>query len=204
MSADATRTRAPELAAACVSLEVRRARAGDGGAFSRLLEAARPSVRAIVLAVLRDPELGRDAEQDVYAAAWLKLSQLRTAERFFHWIRRIAHNQAVLTLRAQIRERARQDTGEPELEATAADQAPSALDRLVAAEASEALRAAVAALPQASRDVILRHYRDGRPLRQVAELLDIREDAARQRAARARAALRRTLEGQRAGARGDA
>jgi RNA polymerase sigma factor (sigma-70 family) len=194
----------PELAAARVSSEVRRARAGDEVAFSRLLDAARPSVRAIVLAVLRDPELGHDVEQEVYAAAWLKLSQLRAAERFFHWIRRIARNHAVVALRAQLRERAHRVEEGARLVATWADQAPSVLDRLVAAEEHEALRAAVAALPPTNREAVLLRYRDGRPTPQVAELLDIREDAVRQRLARARAALRRVLGEQRAGARGGA
>jgi RNA polymerase sigma-70 factor (ECF subfamily) len=141
--------------------------------------------------VLRDPELGRDAEQEVYATAWLKLSQLRVAERFLHWIRRIARNQAVRSLRIRVRERAQ--VGLDAALATYADASPFPLDRLVDAETRAALYAAVASLPPTSREVILLHYRDGRPLDQVAEHLGIRTDAVRQRLSRARTALRRAL-----------
>jgi len=174
-----------------ITRDVCRARAGDQTAFVRLVDAARPSVRAIVMRVLRDPELGRDVEQDVYATAWLNLSQLCVAERFFHWIRRIARNLAVRSLRVRVRERA-----QVELDvalATHADASPFPLDRLIDSETRAALYAAVASLPPTSREVILMHYRDGRPVDQVAEQLGVRADAVRQRLSRARAALRRAL-----------
>src|SRR5690606_24975753 len=65
-----------------------------------------------------------------------------------------------------------------------------ALDALVDSEEKRALREALDALPSSAREVLVLYYREGRSVRQTAELLGIGEDAVKQRLARARSRVR--------------
>lgn len=175
---------APDVAAAA---------GGDHRAFARLVDATRNTVTAITLAVLHDAELSRDVAQDVYLHVWRDLRRLREPASFLPWLRQLARNRAHQALRAHVRGRRRTEGDAEAILAAAADPRPDALERLVHAEERRALAEAVAALPEAVREVVLLYYREGRSAAQVAALLDLTEAAVRQRLSRARGSLRATL-----------
>ncbi|HXE58789.1 MAG TPA: sigma-70 family RNA polymerase sigma factor [Gemmatimonadales bacterium] len=176
---------APDVAAAA---------RGDGRAFARLVEATKNTVASIAFAIVRDAELSHEVAQDVYLAAWRELPRLREATSFLPWLRQTTRNRAHHLLRSDVRRRRRIEAGRTDaLLAAAADPAPDALARLMAEEERRAVAEAIDALPDGTREVVILYYREGESVRQVAELLDLSEDAVKQRLSRARARLRASL-----------
>jgi hypothetical protein len=64
---------------------------------------------------------------------------------------------------------------------------------LLAEEERRLLAEAMGELPDETREVVALFYSEGRSVRQVADLLGMREDAVKQRLARARARLREAM-----------
>ncbi len=77
----------------------------------------------------------------------------------------IVHRRAVDAVRARSRQRARSGT----LEVDPADDAPSAVDRLVQSEDAGAVREAIDTLPEAQRRAVVLAYFDGMTYAEVAE-----------------------------------
>jgi len=174
--------------------DVRAAADGDRSAFHRLVDATRNMVASIAGAIVKDPTLAEDVAQDVYLAAWRDLPRLREETSFLPWLRQLTRNQAAIAVRGRSRRRDRIEVVDPDdLLAAAADPRPDAMDRLLETERREAVRAAVDALPEGSRDVVLLYYREGESVRQVAELLELSETAVKQRLHRARKKLGASL-----------
>jgi hypothetical protein len=73
------------------------------------------------------------------------------------------------------------------------DPQPGAGERLLAEEEKRLLAAAFEGLSDESREVVTLYYREGRSVRQVADLLGLREEAVKQRLSRARSRLRREM-----------
>ncbi|HEU4629803.1 MAG TPA: RNA polymerase sigma factor [Gemmatimonadaceae bacterium] len=169
------------------------ARAGDRAAFARLVDATSGVVCAIAVAVLGDPAESEDVAQDVYLAAWRALPALRNPASFLPWLRQLTRNRAHHALRTLVRRRRRSAADADALLAAAADPAPLAPDRMIAEEEGRLLAAALDALPDASREVVVLYYREGRSVRQVATLLGVGEEAVKQRLARARSRVREAL-----------
>jgi RNA polymerase sigma factor (sigma-70 family) len=173
--------------------DVAAARGGDHRAFARLVDATRNTVTSITLAILHDVEMSRDVAQEVYLLVWRDLRRLREPASFLPWLRQLTRNRAHQALRGRVRQRRRLAADADSLLAAAADPRPDALEHLVSAEERAALADAVAALPAAVREVVLLYYREGRSAAQVAALLDLSEEAVRQRLSRARKHLRTML-----------
>jgi RNA polymerase sigma factor (sigma-70 family) len=157
------------------------------------VDATRNTVTSIALAILHDVELSRDVAQEVYLLVWRDLRRLREPASFLPWLRQLTRNRAHQALRGRARQRRRLAADADRLLAAATDPCPDALERLVSAEERAALADAVAALPAVVREVVLLYYREGRSAAQVAALLDLSEEAVRQRLSRARKHLRTVL-----------
>ncbi len=174
--------------------DVRAAAAGDRNAFRQLVEATHVTVASIAGAIVNDPTLAEDVAQEVYVAAWRELPKLKEATSFLPWIRQVTRNRARMALRGRGRRRDRVKIMDPDdLLAVAADPQPDAMERLLERERREAVQAAVDALPDGSREVVLLYYREGESVRHVAELLDLSETAVKQRLYRARKYLESSL-----------
>jgi len=184
-SLDLTQTLEPHVLAAA---------GGDREAFSQLVDATGNLVCSIALAILRDVETSRDVAQDVFLAAWENLRKLRNPASFLPWLRQMTRNRAHHALRSKVRlRRIVSDQEADDLLAAAVDARPHAGERLLAAEEQAMLAAAVDELPDEAREVVTLYYREGRSVRQVADLLGMREDAVKQRLSRARARLRQAM-----------
>jgi len=171
---------------------VRAAAAGDRNAFRQLVEATHVTVASIAGAIVNDPTLAEDVAQEVYVAAWRELPKLKEATSFLPWIRQVTRNRARMALRG--RRRGRVKIMDPDdLLAVAADPQPDAMERLLERERRETVQAAVDALPDGSREVVLLYYREDESVRHVAELLDLSETAVKQRLYRARKYLESSL-----------
>lgn len=176
-----------------IAPDVTAAAAGDQQAFERLVDITRNTVTSITMAILRDIELSRDVAQEVYLMVWRELRKLRDPTSFLPWLRQLTRNRAHQALRTRVRRHRRIGTAGDDILAAAADPRPDMLRALVADEERAALAAAIDDLPAASREVIVLYYREGQSAKQVAALLDLSEDAVKQRLSRGRARLRAAL-----------
>ena len=109
-----------------------------------------------------DVQLAEDAAQEAFIRAWQKLPGYQPRSPFRNWLYRIATNVALDTLR---RERETVDLDDVPLQNPHAGP-ESAVEN---AEQAELVRAAVLALPPASRAVLVLREYEGLSYRQIAE-----------------------------------
>ena len=181
-----------ETTAAMESI-VRASQAGDREAFTRLVESYKNVVASIVMAIVRDVEQSEDIAQEVFLAAWAGVAKLREPSSFLPWLRQLARNNANSALRVEIRNRNRRVGGADGQMESIPDLSPDAASVLVSAEERKVLFAALDDLSADAREIVTLYYREGRSVRQVADLLDLREATIKKRLERARAVLRQGM-----------
>ena len=161
-----------------------RARNGDLDAFETIVRARMDAVYRLTSAILGDEADARDAAQETFVLAWRELPRLREPEKFEAWLQRVAVNAARMTLRARGRRRVRE---------IPSSQVDSLAGRAAAAGGGVAdaarLDAALVTLPVGQRAILVLHHLDGRPLAELATILDIPVGTAKSRLFAARRAL---------------
>lgn len=150
-------------------------------AFAQLVEQWQHVVFARALASLRDVEEAKDAAQDTFTTAWLRLHQLRDVSVFPAWLKRIVASQCHRRLRRRRREPMPMD-------------APGSIETDVGHAGYQSLVArAVAALPQGERDVTVLFYFLGHTQEEIARLLHLKAGTVGKRLHSARLRIRRGL-----------
>ena len=165
-----------------------RARNGDLDAFETIVRARMDAVYRLTSAILGDEADARDAAQETFVLAWRELPRLREPDKFEAWLQRVAVNAARMTLRARGRRRVR-EIPSSQVDALAGRAATN--DDAVA-DASR-LDAALVMLPIDQRAILVLHHLDGRPLAELATILDIPVGTAKSRLFAARRALEAAL-----------
>jgi RNA polymerase sigma-70 factor (ECF subfamily) len=165
---------------------IRRAQHGDVAAFTELIEARIPAMVRTATAILGQEADARDAVQDALVAAWRSLPRLRDVAAFDVWLMRILVHRCRRGLRQSGAARVREIPGEA-LEALAAP------DAHAAAERRDALERAFDRLSVEHRAVLVLHHLDGRPVAEIASILELPVGTVKSRLFHARAALDRAL-----------
>ncbi len=188
-----------------------RSRAGDDSARGALLERHRGRLHRLVSLRL-DPRLaGRidpsDVVQEVLAEASARLDDYlrRPPLPFYPWLRQIAVDRLIEQHRRHVqagqrsigREVAEQSAAELAEQLVGHEDTPSAAARRK--ETQERVRAALAALSEQEREVVVLRYLEQLSSREVAAVLGISEAAAKKRALRALQRLRESLQGEESG-----
>lgn len=138
---------------------VRSVLAGDGGAFAALVDRHQRAALATCLAVLRDRQLAEDAVQDAFVAAYRSLRSLRDPATVGGWLLNIARNRAMRLARNRSRRlRVTAQMPPPETSVPAND----AMD--------DELLAALGALPDHERSVVVLRYFDGHAVADIAAI----------------------------------
>jgi RNA polymerase sigma-70 factor (ECF subfamily) len=172
--------------AAVQDLLVERARRGDRDAFSALVARVVDGCYSLAYAVLRDPELARDAVQAALLGAWRDLPDLREVERFDAWLHR-------LVVHACYAESRRERRWTAAVRAFPTEH-PSIPDAAISVADRDELERAFRRLPPEQRAVVaLRYYLD-LPLNEVAATLGIPAGTARSRLHHATRQLRAAVE----------
>ena len=161
-----------------------RARNGNLDAFETIVRARMDAVYRLTSAILGDEADASDAAQETFVLAWREMSQLREPEKFEAWLQRVAVNAARMTLRARGRRRVR-EIPSSQVDALAGR---AATDDDVGADAAR-LDAALVGLPVDQRAILVLHHLDGRPLAELATILEIPVGTAKSRLFAARRAL---------------
>lgn len=159
---------------------VERARRGDADAFDQLVRSQVEPLLRIATAVVLDRDAAEDVVQDSLVRAWQHLPELRAADAFDAWLRRIVVNTARNA--ARTRRRIRMITPQ-----RPTGQFDGSDDRL-------AIAAAMDLLDLEHRTVVAFHYLDGRPIDSIAEILGIPAGTVKSRLHTARRRLREALE----------
>jgi RNA polymerase sigma-70 factor (ECF subfamily) len=163
-----------------------RARNGDLDAFETIVRARMDAVYRLTSAILGDEADARDAAQETFVAAWRELPRLREPDKLDAWLQRVAVNASRMTLRARGRRRVREI---PSSEVAALATHAPLNDR---SDAS-LLDAAMGELPVDQRAILVLHHLEGRPLVEIAGLLEIPVGTAKSRLFHARRTLETAL-----------
>lgn len=171
---------------------VARAQGGDRPAFEALVTRHGGRIYSLVLRMLRgDREEAEDVTQEALLRAYEAMPRFRGDSGFYTWLYRIAVNLALHRLeRKKLPTRSLDD---PEAGVVVPDLSTEPARATVSGELSEAVKAALDRLPDASRTVFLLRESQGLSHDEIADILGIAAGAVRVRLHRAKKELVRLL-----------
>lgn len=160
---------------------------GDASAFDLLFSRHRSTIERAAAQVLRDRAEAQDAVQQTFVKTWLAVGRLDPDRPFGPWARTVARRVAIDLLRGRDRrERINRMGVEYQISA-----------EMVCAELTqqEAVREAVALLPEVEQQVVVITYFGGLTHHEAAEWLDIPVGTVKSRSNRAHRRLAHLLQG---------
>jgi RNA polymerase sigma-70 factor (ECF subfamily) len=172
---------------------IERSRAGQPDAFGELVTRYQDRLYNTLFRVCGDAEEARDVAQEAFVQAFVKLESFQSKSAFYTWLYRIAFNTAISRRRRRkpmaSLDEARDTVGAEPVDRDAAPEA-----NLERAEQAAQVQAALAALSEEHRTVLVLREIDGRDYETIGEMLDIPVGTVRSRLHRARTELREELE----------
>jgi RNA polymerase sigma-70 factor (ECF subfamily) len=166
--------------------------AGQSVAFGQLVTRYQDRLYNALVHVIGSADEARDVVQDAFVQAFLKLASFHRASAFYTWLYRIAFNLAISRRRRRRPmvsvEQSREASGQ---EPMARDGAPS--ERLERQERVGQVQAALAAMSEEHRAVLVLREMDGLCYDTIAEVLELPVGTVRSRLHRARLELREQL-----------
>jgi len=166
---------------------VRLALDGQPARFDDLVHRYVRKVFAICLSRVHNPATAEDMVQETFMRGYRSLETLQDTEKFGSWLYGIAVRTCLDWLKSKKRTEVSLDAFEnPGLGAPAA---PSAAPE----ESTEQMRAAVAALPDEYREVVVLRYFQKLPYREISAIMGIAPATVNLRLTKARTLLRRSL-----------
>ena len=165
--------------------DARRAAAGDVAAFERLYRRHAARVYGLARRLLRRRDRAEELTQEVFLKAWRECGTYRHEAPFGAWLARLARNLVLNELRRDGRRLPEeQDGGCDDERGPSAEPAP---------EAGLDLEAAVRALPEGARQVLVLYHFEGLTHEEIARALAVTPGTSKSQLHRARALLREAL-----------
>jgi len=166
---------------------IRRAQAGDTGAFEAIYRQNVDRVYALCLRMVHDREQAEELTQDVFVRCWEALDSFRGESAFSTWLHRLAVNVVLQAARSEKRRLGRVElTDDPAAIATPQPK-PEPGVRMD-------LEAAIATLPPGARQVFLLHDVEGYKHAEISEVTGSAVGTLKAQLHRARRLLREALE----------
>jgi RNA polymerase sigma-70 factor (ECF subfamily) len=160
--------------------------------FDDVVRQHQDEVYGAALRILGDRDAALDAANQTFMKAYRSIGSYDPSRPIRHWLLRIAVNEAITIGRARSRERVR---SAPEADAAAvADRARTPEGEAVHRESRDAIRAAVATLPDLYREVVVLRYFNELSVDEVAEVLGRSSSTVGVQLLRARQLLRKAME----------
>lgn len=169
------------------------ARAGDGAAFTAIVERYQRRVYRVAYGLVRSHEDADDLAQEAFVRAWQALDRFRVGEPLFPWLARIVTNLAYSLFRR--RKRRPETSIEPLVEAGmqwGADDDPA--DHAADRERMGRLSDAFEELSEDHRTILVLRVVEGMAYDEIARTLEIAPGTVMSRLSRARAELKSRLE----------
>ena len=161
---------------------------------ARLVESSTLAFR-VAYGVLRHRQDAEDVAQEAFVKAYRRFGDLRDRERFRAWLVRMTWRLAIDRQRGDRRRAAREASAD---HSTNLDgrryEPPAALEDLAARERADRLWAAIDALPDKLRVVVVLSNVEGHGIREVARLLDLPDGTVKSRLFLARQRLKEQLQ----------
>ncbi|HWL37157.1 MAG TPA: RNA polymerase sigma factor [Frankiaceae bacterium] len=175
---------------------VRACQRGEAGALDALVRATYADVYALAYRLVRDRDEAADVTQEVFVRVMRSVVGFRGESAFGTWLHRVTVNTALTSLRKRSRRAlpGREAFGMPGDEAVGlvdTDAGPE--ERAERAELLARAEAAVAALPESSRTIVVLRDVEGLSTAEVAAQTGLSETAVKVRLFRARERLRASL-----------
>jgi RNA polymerase sigma factor (sigma-70 family) len=161
---------------------------GNHDAFGRLVARYQSPICALAYSACGDIAHSEDLAQKTFIIAWRKLSDLKDPAKFKSWLYGIARNLIHTGFRQQ-RCNPLADAGplDESLATTAALSNP--VGQAISKEEEGILWRSLEQIPEAYREPLILFYREHQSIERVAEIMDLSEEAARQRLSRGRKLL---------------
>ncbi|MBX6332138.1 MAG: RNA polymerase sigma-70 factor [Gemmatimonadaceae bacterium] len=151
-----------------------RFRAGDEGAFEAMFRAYAAPLCTFALHITRSRDLAKEVVHDVFLLVWARRERLDVHTNLRAYLYRATRNRALeVARRDTLFKRWLEETAREQTHDITAHLAPTAHEQLEHDEQIAALQAAIDALPERRRMVLLLRWRDGLRNDEVAELLGI-------------------------------
>jgi len=161
---------------------------GDREAFGRLVARHQSPVCAMAYSACGDISRSEDLAQEAFIIAWRKLSDLKEPARFRFWLYGIVRNLINNTFRQQIRNPlAGAEPLDENLMMTTTDSNPAG--QAISKEEEGILWRSLEQIPEAYREPLILFYREHQSIERVAEVMDLSQEAVRQRLSRGRKML---------------
>jgi RNA polymerase sigma factor (sigma-70 family) len=161
---------------------------GDRDAFGQLVARYQSPICALAYSACGDISHSEDLAQETFIIAWRKLSDLKEPAKFKSWLYGIARNLINTAFRQQIRNPlAAAEPLDESLTATATLSNPAGL--AISKEEEGILWRSLEHIPETYREPLILFYREHQSIERVAEVMDLSEEAARQRLSRGRKLL---------------
>lgn len=167
---------------------------GDRDAFGELVRKYQTFVQSVAFSRTGNLTCSEDVTQQTFVTAWNSLHKLRNPRKFPGWLAGMARNLARREARLRAREchePIRDDTQMRTLESAGLQSSP--LQQCIAREEQHLVERALTALPQTYREPLILYYRQDKSVSDVARLLNLSENAVKQRLARGRKLMSRDL-----------
>lgn len=171
---------------------------GDIAAFDQLVSRWDRRIQGAVYRLIGNHEEARDLSQEAFLKAYRALGTFKKEARFSSWLYQIAINATRDRLRRRRRGAADLSLDElvGEAETALRDGRPSALEIMESHDLSRAVAAAMAALPEEQREVVILKEYEGLTFPEIAVALDVPLSTVKTRLYRGLAQLRARLERQ--------
>jgi RNA polymerase sigma-70 factor (ECF subfamily) len=195
---------APRVEAAEVEW-ARRLLAGDAGAFTPFVESFQSRIFQYTWLMCGQREDAEEVAQDTLLKVFESFDQLREPEHVRAWVFRIARNYCLMKRRKSVFAPERElsldellpfsGEGQEARPMQVADRRALPDEQALQAELGRELQTALRELPEIYRSVVLLRDVEGLTTAEAAGILEVSEDAVKQRLHRGRLALRKRLAG---------
>lgn len=174
---------------------VRACQRGEAGALDALVRATYADVYALAFRLVRDRDEAADVTQEVFVRVMRSVVGFRGESAFGTWLHRVTVNTALTSLRKRSRRAlpGREAFGTPDSVHDVVDPDAGPEERAERAELLARAEAAVAALPESSRTIVVLRDVEGLSTAEVAAATGLSETAVKVRLFRARERLRASL-----------
>ena len=168
---------------------IERARSGDDGAFTRVVQAYRRRILGTIARLIGRPEDVEDVGQEVFLRLYYSLEQLRTPEVFEPWLYRLTVNAALDYLRRQKRRQESRMSDLSEQQVLMADAAAGGKQNAEEQRRSKVREQVEALLDQVSQEdrlLLTLKEVEGLSLKELEKIYRVNENALKVRLFRAR------------------
>lgn len=162
---------------------------GDVNAYAILVKRYQKPIFNLMMRMTRCQEDACDLTQDTFLRAYERLERFNGRRAFFPWLYSIGLN----LVRDHLRRKKTRQAGNDrfKLSATACDETPDPLDRLVNTLEAKRVQTLAMELPWEYREALVLRFHAGLPVKEVASALGISESGAKMRIHRALRALKK-------------